>query len=199
MYSNLSDRKIKVHALNVLTNRTVNVWASLCREERCPIAAQMHISHCTNFAAVVSNSIPVLADIPRFHKFQTSSHRRRNSGTTEHNLSLEQGFVSYSVWLPVPGDMSCRPSSTPCAIKLAWSVITTRARSETTLACTQWKYNVLQRLSLMCIIKDLFPPLLPGPKATIVFVVVIDIVFHPYITKQSDHDSDANVEVERVF
>lgn len=51
----------------------------------------------------------------------------------------------------------------------------------------------------MYIIKDLSPPLLPGPKATIVFVVVIDIVFHPYSTKQSDHDSDANVEVERVF
>lgn len=42
-------------------------------------------------------------------------------------------------------------------------------------------------------------PLLPGPKATIVFVVVIDIVFNPYSTKQSDHDSDANAEVERVF
>lgn len=44
-----------------------------------------------------------------------------------------------------------------------------------------------------------FPPLLPGPKATIVFVVVIDIVFHPYNTKPPDHDSDANVKVERVF
>lgn len=31
----------------------------------------------------------------------------------------------------------------------------------------------------MYIIKDLSPPLLPGPKATIVFVVVIDIVFPP--------------------
>lgn len=71
--------------------------------------------------------------------------------------------------------------------------------SETTLACTQWKHSLLQHLSLMCVIKDLSPALLPGPKATIVFVVVIDIVFHPYNTKQSDHDSDANVEVERVF
>lgn len=51
----------------------------------------------------------------------------------------------------------------------------------------------------MYTIKDLSPPLLPGPKATIVFVVVIDIVFHPYNTKQSDHDSDANAEVERMF
>lgn len=61
------------------------------------------------------------------------------------------------------------------------------------------KRSLLQRPPLMCIIKDLSPPLLPGPKATIVCVVVIDIVFHPYNTKQSDHDSDANAEVERVF
>lgn len=53
---------------------------------------------------------------------------------------------------------------------------------------------------LWCTLSKAFsPPLLPGPKATIVFVVVIDIVFQPYNTKQSDHDSDANVEVERVF
>lgn len=95
--------------------------------------------------------------------------------------------------------MSCRPGSSPCAIGLAPSANTTRAGSETTLACAQRKHSLLQRLSLMYVIKDLSPPLLPGPKATIVFVVVIDIVFHPYNTKQSDHDSDANAEVERVF
>lgn len=110
-----------------------------------------------------------------------------------------QAFVGCNVWLPILGNMSCRPSSSPPAISLDPSANATRARSEATLACTQWKHSLLQHLSLMCIIKDLSPPLLPGPKATIVFVVVIDIVFHPYNTKQSDHDSDANAEVERVF
>lgn len=115
----------------------------------------------------------------------------------EFNLWQDSGTCSF--WLPILGNMSCRPSSSPPAITLASDTDTTCARSEATLACTQQKHSLLQHLSLKYIIKDLSPPLLHGPKATIVFVVVIDIFLQPYNTKQSDHDSDANVEVERVF
>lgn len=140
-----------------------------------------------------------LTDVSISQHFQTLTTEGNKSHTRATRVNLLGSFVGCSVWLLFFEGMSRGPSYSPCAIKLAPSANTTRAGSETTLARMQRKHSLLHRLSLMYIIKDLSPPLLPGPKATIVFVVVIDIVFHPYSTKQSDHDSDANVEVERVF
>lgn len=93
---------------------------------------------------------------------------------------------------PCPVKTSCRPGSSPHGMGPAphkWD------QRRPWHPCNE--NTAFFITSLWCALSK--PSLLHRPKATIVFVVVIDIVFRPYNTKQSDHDSDANVEVERVF
>lgn len=142
----------------------------------------------------------LIADTSGCQDFQTHTSLLHAFTSSQGKICVKWGLQCELLWCLTLELSSCRPSSSPCAIQLAW-VLTAReqdqrqpwhARNKNTAHFSAWLWCVLS--------KACSPPLLPGPKATIVFVVVIDIVFHPYNTKQSDHDSDANnVEVEREF